>query len=232
MKNKKRAGFKMKKSPNKFFGAIPAAEAAIGRSMRSQAKIDPRYYMPGGPGEGQPIPSDTGGPSRPNPYGRPRGPRGNMKGGQRPLTTVPKHMRPEGIFGRGKFNTPRHIMAALGGNVYGRPTRRGKGGQRPTRRSFLEKKGGQRPTRRPDIPNPRVRGGRMGGDPRIDGDPRMYQLNERPNPYAGMANPYEGGGTMGQDNIIMNAAPMAKKSGFTMKRGGKPNKSEFFKGKK
>ena len=215
MKNKKSAGFKMKKSPNKFFDAVAASQKKIG----SQAKIDPSYYMAGGLGEGQPIPSDTGGPSRPNPYGRPIGLFGGGKpnsnktffgralGGSgggigrpnlygRPrrgnfMANIFDRLRdqmPKGLFGGGKPNTPRHVMAALGG-------------------------ADQMPTRRPDTPNPRVRGG--GGERK----PTGWSIEGKPT--YGPAFP--GMRTM---------SAMAKKSGFTMKKSSKPNKPEFFKGKK
>ena len=52
-----------------------------------------------------------------------------------------------------------------------------------------------------------------------------------PNPYAG------GGGRKFQigdfvDDGVRTMSAMAKKSGFNMKKGSKPSKSEFFKGKK
>ena len=63
---------------------------------------------------------------------------------------------------------------------------------------------------------------------------REMSINARPNPYA------SGGGGMPGTQYIGGAgfgpyahrSAVTKKSGFTMKKGSKPNKSEFFKGKK
>ena len=185
MSKKKAAGFKMKKSPTKF-SEMPAIVAA--QNLRPQGKIASWAS------DEVKARGDTGFFGRPTgTWGGPRGPRANIMGGN------PQLQQFQGLLARAKNR---------------------KGGQRPTRRG----KGGQRPIGAPADWRNRVRDANLGGDLTPE-QKRQMVINERPNPYAG-------GGTMGQDNIIMNAAPMAKKSGFTMKRGSKPNKSEFFKGKK
>ena len=141
MAKKKTAGFKMKKSPNKsrfaagtnrdyikqfnniMYGGNMSADQRSTAMQQLQADREQGMFPSSDTKPGnQTYGSYMGVPVKGNPV-RPRGPRVNMKGGQRPLTTVPKHMRPEGIFGGGKPNAPRHIMAALGGNLYGRPKR-------------------------------------------------------------------------------------------------------------
>ena len=209
MAKKKAAGFKMKKSPNKTrfaAGTDPEYIRQVNQSLYGSLNEAPK------PGNQIGFP------------GRPRGMFGMSQG------------FPRGLFGRKwKNNTPRHVMAQLAPNLYGRPKREGfmatildrlrdKMPKRLFGRNLEAERGVMGNTTPRPIPSWMKR--------LTPEQKRQMVINERPNPYAGMANPYEGGGTMGQDNIIMNAAPMAKKSGFTMKRGGKPNKSEFFKGKK
>ena len=274
MKNKKSAGFKMKKSPNKFGAGIAVA---AGRNMRSQAKIDPRYYMPGGPGEGKPIPSDTGGPSRPNPYGRPRGLFGGMADivgqsyfGSRPKGTsnvtnpnvgsIESSGRPKGLFGGG----PRRPRP----NLYGRPKRGG------SIYDIINRLRGKIPTRPEPRPNPYAGSGGgmkdwLGGGGKQNwmdeaGISRKDQMtgNYRPGPekmaeilaaqqerarstgmpqgqiFSGDERKPTGWSIEGKPTYgpafpgARTMSAMAKKSGFTMKKGSKPNKSEFFKGKK
>jgi hypothetical protein len=167
MAKKKTAGFKMKKSPNKFFGAIPAAAIAAGRNIFNPSNTKPGRIL-----------------------GIPRGMLGMSQG------------FPRGLFGGGKPNTPRHIKEFLAPNLYGRPK------TLEQYKSLLGRLRNKMPKRLFGRNLEAERGG-------IGGDLQAVQAGIAMSP-----------------NVLAQAAPMAKKSGFTMKRGGKPNKSEFFKGKK
>ena len=214
MKNKKSAGFKMKKSPTKSYidavtgvisdrgssrpsrlkGLFGGMAAAAGQNIRPQFKPDPRSTTPGYVDEAGNVVK-----------GRPRGTFDMSQG------------FPRGLFGGG----PRRPRPRL----YGRPKR---GNFMST---ILDRLKDQMPPRLGGRPNPYAGGGGANLTPeqmreRIFSSPNERQVTD--------VNPYTSGpDTMfGVPYYTAQAAPMAKKSGFNMKKGSKPNKSEFFKGKK
>ena len=207
MKNKKRAGFKMKKSPNKSrfaAGTDPEHVRKFNQSMYGSLNEAPK------PGN-QTYGSYMGVPVKGNPV-KPRGLFGGMADivGQSYFGS-----RPKGLFGGG----PRRPRPRL----YGRPKR---GNFMST---ILDRLRDQMPPRLGGRPNPRVKDGGSLRDAILN-NPRNRGINPD-----GM---YSGGGRrkfqIGDfvDDGVRTMSAMAKKSGFNMKKGSKPNKSEFFKGKK
>ena len=171
MKNKKRAGFKMKKTPTKFnAGVLAAAGQKLNRSSQ------------------MPMPNYT--------------PNIGQKG-QRLKTW-------DDYFDQDRFDS-RAVNKRL--------TKSQRQAKIARKKKAFEKR--QAATLATAGMNP---GGSFPGKPN-------FSDTSVPNPYAG------GGGRKFQigdfvDDGVRTMSAMAKKSGFTMKKGSKPNKSEFFKGKK